>query len=379
MTLKEQAEAGFLAAFDYQATGVWSAPGRANLIGEHTDYNLGFVLPFGIDRRTYAAISLRQDKVCRVASSIDDQVYEIDLFGKVPREFDWALYPLGIAWIMREHASYGFDCYISSDVPVGAGLSSSAALECSVSFGLNELWAAGLERLELALIGQRAENEVVGAPTGIMDQTASLMAQPDSAVLIDCRDLSTTIVKLGLSEKNLVVAVIDTGVAHRHSGGGYRSRREACELGAQTLGFDSLRELSSSDLPRAKAELDDLTFRRVRHVITENQRVLDAVDALSSGDLEGLGRLMAESHLSMRDDFEISIGELDLAVETAIETGAIGSRMTGGGFGGSAIAVISKTKLQELEQNCKIAFAIRGYAEPKIFSVTPSQGARRER
>lgn len=378
MTLKVQAEAGFDSAFGYSATGVWSAPGRANLIGEHTDYNLGFVLPFGIDRRTYAALALRTDRICRVASSIDDQVYEFDLDGAEPRGLDWALYPLGIAWVMREYASNGFDCFITSDVPVGAGLSSSAALECSVSFGLNELWGAGLQRLELAVIGQRAENEVVGAPTGIMDQTASLMAQADYAVLIDCRDLATTMVKLGLDDQNLVVAVIDTRVAHRHSDGGYRSRRDSCELGAKTLGVASLRALTVGDLSRAETELDELTYRRVKHVITENQRVLDTVAALAVGDLPALGLLMAESHVSMRDDFEISIEELDLAVEIAIESGAIGARMTGGGFGGAAIAIIDQDNLKKLETNCQVAFAARSYREPRVFSVTPSQGARKE-
>jgi galactokinase len=378
LSLKLEAKTGFESAFGYQPNGVWSSPGRVNLIGEHTDYNQGFVLPFGIDLRTYAAISLRADRICRVASTIDAQVYEFDLDGSKPTGLDWALYPLGIAWMMREHGQRGFDCFITSDVPVGSGLSSSAALECSVSFGLNELWEAGLERVELAQIGQRAENEVVGAPTGIMDQTASLMAQTDSAVLIDCRDLTTTPIKLGLSEKDLVVAVIDTGVAHRHSDGGYRARRDACELGAKTLGVSSLRELELSDLPKAKAELDDLTFRRVRHVVTENQRVLDTVSALAASDLESLGPLMAHSHASMRDDFEISIDELDLAVATAIESGAIGSRMTGGGFGGAAIAIIDQAKLVTLEKNCKLAFATRGYKKPGIFAVKPSEGARKE-
>lgn len=378
MNLKLEAETGFQAAFGYQPTGVWSAPGRVNLIGEHTDYNLGFVLPFGIDLRTYAAISLRADKICRVASRIDAQVYEFDLDGPKPAGLDWALYPLGIAWMMREYGQNGFDCFITSNVPVGAGLSSSAALECSVAFGLNALWEAGLERVELAQIGQRAENEVVGAPTGIMDQTASLMAQADSAILIDCRDLTTTSVRLGLNEKNLVVAVIDTGVAHRHSDGGYRSRREACELGAKTLEVSSLRELEVSDLPRAKVELDDLTFRRVRHVITENQRVLDTVSALAVSDLGSLGQLMAHSHASMRDDFEISIDELDLAVATAIDSGAIGSRMTGGGFGGAAIAIINQDELVNLEKNCKFVFAAKGYKEPRIFAVKPGEGARKE-
>ncbi len=367
----------FKSTFGYEPTGVWSAPGRANLIGEHTDYNEGFVFPFGIDRRTYASIALRSDRVCRVASDIDGKSYQFEL-GQKPVELDWALYPLGVAWAMAEYASGGFDCFITSDVPVGAGLSSSAAIECAVAIGLNELWNAGRTRQELALIGQKAENQVVGAPTGMMDQTASMLAQPDAAVLLDCQSLQATSVPLGLSEKGLLVAIIDTQVAHRHSDGGYRVRRESCERGASEMGVSSLRGLSEADLPSAKLKLNEVDFRRVRHVVTENQRVLDSVEALAEGDLAKLGELMLASHASMRDDFEISIEELDLAVEVAMQTGAVGSRMTGGGFGGAAIAIIKKDLLGQLEQNCKAAFSAAGFIEPRVFAVEPSEGAKRD-
>jgi galactokinase len=378
VNLTAKAQAGFHASFGYAPTGVWSAPGRANLIGEHTDYNNGFVLPFGINYRTYAAVSLRSDRSCRVVSEIDSKVYEISLDDDKPTDLDWALYPLGVAWVMRQYATAGFDCYITSDVPIGAGLSSSAAIESAMAIALNQLWGANLERKQLALIGQQAENQVVGAPTGIMDQTASMMAQDDAAVLIDCQDLEITVVDLGLSQHDLVVAVIDTQVSHSHAHGGYGSRRTSCEVGAKQLGVASLRELSLSDLPRAQSQLDDETFRRVRHVITENQRVLDTLFALREGNLAALGRLLLESHASMRDDFEISVAELDLAVETAMATGAIGARMTGGGFGGAAIAIINKDKLSELETNCLAAFAKAGFKAPRVFSVTPSEGAKRE-
>lgn len=378
MNLTEQTISGFTNRFGYEPSGVWSAPGRANLIGEHTDYNNGFVLPFGIDRRTYVALGERQDKQIRVSSSFGEQVVEINLVKAKPTDLDWALYPLGVAWVMREHQISGLDIFIHSDVPIGAGLSSSAAVECSVALALNDLWQAGKSRIELALIGQRAENEVVGAPTGIMDQTASLLARADGAVFIDCKTLETKNVSLGLAELGLVVAVIDTQVSHRHSDGGYRSRREACERGAQAMNVPSLRELSEADLHRAQAAMDDLTFRRVRHVVTENARVLKTLEALADGQLEMLGELLLASHASMRDDFEISIPELDLAVETAMATGAIGSRMTGGGFGGAAIAIIAETKLSELERSVIAAFAGAGFAEPRVFAVLPSQGARRE-
>ena len=296
----------------------------------------------------------------------------------MPKNLDWALYPLGVAWVMRESAKKGFDAYIVSNVPVGAGLSSSAAIECSVGTALNEIWNAGKTRQEIAIIGQQAENEVVGAPTGIMDQTASMLAQKDAAVMIDCQSLETELVNLGLSGQGLTVAVIDTRVAHRHSDGGYRSRRDACEKGAKKMGVSSLRELTEQDLPAMEDKLDDVTYRRCKHVVTENRRVLDAVDALKKGDLATLGELLLQSHASMRDDFEISVVELDTAVELAMEVGAVGSRMTGGGFGGAAIAIIDESKMELLREHCKAIFAKKGFAEPNVFSVAPSDGARRD-
>lgn len=378
MNLTEQTIAGFRTHFGYEPVGVWSAPGRANLIGEHTDYNNGFVLPFGIDRRTYVAIAPREDRLFRVRSSFSDDAYETELTDSKPAGLDWALYPLGVAWVMRDKFSSGFDLYIDSDVPVGAGLSSSAAVECSVALALNDLVNAGHSKIELALIGQRAENEVVGAPTGIMDQTASMLARADGAVLIDCKSLETKTVELGLNERDSVVAVIDTQVSHRHSDGGYRARRESCELGAKTMGVESLRELTEADLPKAQELMDDVTFRRVRHIVTENNRVLRTVDALKDARMSDFGQLLLASHASMRDDFEISIPELDHAVEVAMGVGAVGARMTGGGFGGAAIAVIDKSKLSELEAIVKKSFAAKGYGEPRVFAVSPSQGARRE-
>jgi galactokinase len=374
----QEAINGFKELFGYEPSGVWSAPGRANLIGEHTDYNNGFVFPFGIDRRTYVALSTRKDMNVRISSSFADGVVEFELGKRKPKSLDWALYPLGIAWVMRQHACCGFDAYITSDVPVGAGLSSSAAIECAVAVALNDVWEAGIEPQKLALIGQEAENDVVGAPTGIMDQTASLLAKKDSAVLLDCKSLETELVPLGLDSQGLVVAVIDTKVAHRHSDGGYRVRREACEKGAKKMGVESLRELSEEDLPAAQEILDDVTFRRCKHVITENRRVLAAVDALKRRDLATLCELLLQSHASMRDDFEISVTELDVAVELAMEVGAVGARMTGGGFGGSAIAIIDESKMELLTEHCKAVFAKKGFAEPNVFAVAPSDGARRE-
>ena len=382
--IRDDVQAQFLALYGYEPAGQWSAPGRVNLIGEHTDYNLGFVLPFAINRRTFVTLGLREDRVIRVASSFADEVVEIPLAELAPEALHgWSAYPLGVAWALGEHGADlasvpGVDIFIESDVPVGAGLSSSAALECAIAIALNDAWRLTLSRPVLAQVGQRAENVAVGAPTGIMDQSASLLGQKDCAVFLDCRSLESEIVDLGLEAAGLVLLIIDTGVSHDHSTGGYAERRASCELGARMLGVDSLRDVTVDDLPRAREILDEVTFRRVRHVVTENQRVLDTVDVLRDLGPIGIGDLLDASHRSMRDDFEISVRELDLAVETATSNGAIGARMTGGGFGGAAIALIRSDDLSRLEVAINGAFAEHGFSQPDTFVVTAAQGASRE-
>ncbi len=382
--IREDVRAGFVALFGYEPGGLWSAPGRVNLIGEHTDYNEGFVLPFAINRRTVVALALRDDRLARVASSFADEVVEIDLAELSPEHLrGWSAYPLGVAWALGERgadltAVPGFDIFIESDVPVGAGLSSSAAIECAVAIALNDVWRLRLDRPSLALVGQLAENRVVGAPTGIMDQSASLLGQKDSAVFLDCRSLESEIIDLGFAAAGLVLLIIDTGVSHSHATGGYAERRASCELGARMLGVESLRDLSVDDLPRARELLDDVTFRRVRHVVTENQRVLDTVATLKESGPGAIGDLLDASHRSMRDDFDISVRELDLAVETAQANGAIGARMTGGGFGGAAIALIASGDLSRLQVAIDGAFAEHGFGQPDTFVVTAAKGASRE-
>ncbi|MFM6980942.1 MAG: galactokinase [Micrococcales bacterium] len=374
-----QIRESFEARFGYQPSGLWQAPGRVNLIGEHTDYNGGFVLPFAIDRYTIAAISLREDDIVRVASSFSPDIHEVKLSEiKKDEANDWASYPFGVAWAIKSKAqgeTRGFDCYIESNVPVGAGLSSSAAIECAVAVALNELWHTNLTRPDLARAGQLAENEIVGAPTGIMDQSASLLGETDHGVFLDCRSLESKSIKLGFIESGLELLIIDTKVAHRHADGGYASRRAACEAGAKIMGVETLRELTTSDLPKAKRLMDDLTYRRVKHVVTENDRVLETVKQLAEHGPLAIGDLMYASHISMRDDFEISVDELDLAVETALANSAIGSRMTGGGFGGAAIALVPTQKVQAITDAVLSAFAAKGFAKPEIFTVKPSQGA----
>ena len=376
-------EEGFEQTFGYRAEGVWSAPGRVNLIGEHTDYNQGFVLPFAINRRTFAAVAKRHDERVRVATSFAEGIVEIELEQISPETVSgWSAYPLGVLWALRQvrpEVRGGFDIFIHSDVPVGAGLSSSAAIECSVAAAADELWGLGLSRRDLAKVGQSAENNVVGAPTGIMEQSASMLGEVDHAVLIDCKDLSVSTIPLHFADEHLEILVIDTKVEHRHADGGYASRRASCELGAKEMGVASLRELAIEDLPVAQEKLDDVTFRRVRHIVTENARVLETVKVLQHEGPKAIGSLLYASHESMRDDFEISVDELDTAVEISLRHGAIGSRMTGGGFGGSAIALVPIDKISEVTIAVKAEFEALGYAAPEIFAVSASEGAKRER
>jgi galactokinase len=378
---KAAAIAGFMKHFGAEPTGVWSAPGRVNLIGEHTDYNEGFVLPFAIDRRTYAALSLRSDGIARVASGFTNEVVEIPI-EKISRDSvsGWSGYPLGVAWALMQAGAKpsGFNLFVESDVPVGAGLSSSAAIECSVAMGLNDLWSANLDRSALAKIGQKAENEIVGAPTGIMDQTASLFGVIDHVVFLDCRSLVAEAIPLGLKQNSLEIVVIDTKVSHRLVDGGYAARRAACEEGSKQMGVSSLRDIQVSDLARAESMLDPIVYKRVHHVVTENARVLETVELLKSSGPQAIGALLYGSHESMRDDFEISIDELDCAVEAAMKVGAVGARMTGGGFGGAAIALIHSSKVAELKTAVSEEFEARGFAKPELFSVLADAGARPE-
>ena len=354
--------------------GIWSAPGRVNLIGEHTDYNEGFVLPFAIDKRTWAALAPRDDGMARVSSTFSPEIIEIPVSDLAPELLSgWSAYPLGVAWALE--AQQGFSLHIHSTVPVGAGLSSSAAIECATAVALNETWSLGLTEPQLARIGQIAENTAVGAPTGIMDQSASMLGRADSAVFLDCRSLKARSVPLGLAAAGLQILVIDTKVSHDHATGGYADRRASCELAAATMGVPSLRDLGVTDLPRMAEALDEVTFRRARHIVTENDRVEETVRLLAARGPRAIGPLLDASHLSMRDDFEISVPQLDLAVATAQAAGAIGARMTGGGFGGAAIALIPIESRPAVEAAVLAAFDNHGYAVPELFVVQPSDGA----
>ena len=373
----------FADTFGGEPAGLWRAPGRVNLIGEHTDYNEGFVLPFAIDRATTVALAPRSDRTVRLVSTFDDAVVHTDLDAVETRRFHgWSAYPLGVAWAFGEALvslgeQLGFDVAIDSDVPVGAGLSSSAAIEMAVAFALNDVWAIRANRTALTRVGQRAENIAVGAPTGIMDQSASVFGKPDSAVFLDCRSLAVQHVPLGFDAAGLALLVVDTKVEHAHATGGYRDRRAACERGAAELGVPALRDVTVDDLSWAEARLDSVTFRRVRHVVTEDARVLESVSALRAADPETFGSLLSASHLSMRNDFEISVPQLDAVVEAAAAVGAVGARMTGGGFGGCAIALLPAAAAEPLAALVRRVFAAHGWAEPVPFLVAPSAGAHR--
>ena len=361
--------------------GVWSAPGRVNLIGEHTDYNEGFVLPLAIAQRTAVALIPRDDQVIGVESALSPNKVERSLADFTRTGFEgWSAYPLGVVWALGEMgidlASLpGADIVIDSDVPVGAGLSSSAAIECATALALRDFWGLDLTRPALARTCQRAENIAVGAPTGIMDQSVSLLAEGGHVLFLDCRSGETAHVGFDLAQDGLVLLVIDTRVRHSHATGEYASRRESCEEAARILGVPALRDATLAELDENIRRLDPVVYRRARHIITENDRVLQTVSCLSEDGPRGIGELLSASHKSMRDDFEISCPELDLAVSTALEGGALGARMTGGGFGGAAIALVDQEKVDEVSRGVLNSFGRVGHPHPSIFPVTPQHGA----
>jgi galactokinase len=382
--LLSEARRGFESVFGYSPDGIWSAPGRVNLIGEHTDYNEGFVLPFAIDRRTFAALASRDDGLVRVSSSSKRGIAEHALGSASPGTVHgWAAYPVGVAWGLGQlgadlAALPGFDVHFVSDVPLGSGLSSSAALECALAVALNDAWQLGFDRTLLVQAAQRAENDFVGAPTGILDQSASLLAREGTALFIDCRDGSSSPADLRLDASGLSVLVIDTKVNHEHVSGGYADRRASCEKAARALGVRALRDVTLTQLLAIRGRLDDKTYRRARHVITEDNRVIETVEALRTAGPSAIGGLMSASHSSLRDDFEISTAELDLAVGISLECGATGARMTGGGFGGSAIALAPVRVIPQLRTRVDKEFSRRGYTRPEMFVVRPSPGAKRD-
>ncbi|MEU4053017.1 galactokinase [Streptomyces olivaceus] len=373
----------FRELYGAEPEGVWAAPGRVNLIGEHTDYNDGFVMPFALPHTAVAAVSRRDDGILRLHSAdIAAGPVELRVADLAPgSDKAWTAYPSGVVWALREagHELTGADVHLASTVPSGAGLSSSAALEVVVALALNDLYSLGLRGWQLARLCQRAENVYVGAPVGIMDQTASACCEAGHALFLDTRDLSQRQIPFDLAAEGMRLLVVDTRVKHSHSEGEYGKRRAGCEKGAALLGVDALRDVPYADLDAALERLgDEEEIRRlVRHIVTENERVERVVSLLESGDTRAIGPVLVEGHASLRDDFRISCPELDLVVDTALAAGALGARMTGGGFGGSAIVLVEAAGVEPVTRAVRDAFAAAGFKTPRTFEAVPSAGARR--
>lgn len=413
----------FEALFGYVPFGCFRAPGRVNLIGEHTDYNNGLVLPIAIDRAVHVAIGRRPqgypnghenhldghenhtgghesstggtaapprcEESIRIVSDHRDASGE-RLAGQFTAEElvpgtlrGWLSHPAGVVdEIARTTGTVlgGIDLYVESTVPVGAGLSSSHALEVAVLIALDEVFGLGLDDRAKVLLTQRAENDFVGAPTGIVDQAASIMTEAGHALFLDCRDLSTRQIPFDLETEALKLLVIDTRVSHSHSESGYGDRRRSCEEAAGVLDAESLRELDDAvDL----GGLTQVQRKRMRHVLSENARVRDTVELLERHDdaksdrIREIGGLLLASHDSLDGDYEVSCDELDVAVAAAMSAGAVGARMIGGGFGGSAIALVDAVSLDKVGDSVRAAFGEHGYRAPDIFDVSAGDGAGR--
>jgi galactokinase len=354
----------------------WRAPGRLNLIGEHTDYNDGYVLPLALPYATTATVAARSDGRLRLRSAQrgDAEFAVADLRpGSVE---GWAAYGAGVVWALGQDGhdvGSGFDVSVDGDVPEGAGLSSSAALECSVAAALDELLGLGLDRTRLALAAQKAENEFVGMPSGVMDQMASMHCTQAHALFLDCRSLAVEQVPFDPAAAGLAVLGIDSKAPHQLTDGAYADRRRDCEQAARTLGVPALRDATEADLDR----LEGVPLRRARHVVTEDARVLATVEALHAGRIADVGPLLSASHASMRDDFEITVPRVDLIAATAEGAGALGARMTGGGFGGCVLALVAADRVDAVRSAVLDAYAEAGFGEPDFFPAVPSQGARR--
>ncbi|MBD8868834.1 galactokinase [Nocardioides donggukensis] len=383
-----RASATFVERHGGDPDGVWFAPGRVNLIGEHTDYNEGFVLPLALAQGVGVAARRRADGVLRVTSRQlegAEGTVECAVADLAPGAVSgWGAYPAGVAWALREagHPVTGADLVLDSDVPPGAGLSSSHALECAVAvalLGLSEPDPTTLDRTALARLVRTAENDFVGAPTGIMDQMASLHGVADHALFIDTRSLAVEPVPFDPGANGLALLVLDTRTEHALVDGEYADRRAACAAGAAALGVAALRDVAADDLATLEGRIGDpVVRRRVRHVVTEDARVLSTVERLRAGaDLRSIGTLLTASHASMRDDFEITVPQVDLAVHAALAAGAHGARMTGGGFGGCVLALVEAEAIDDVAQAVRAAYAGAGFTAPVPVPARPSAGARR--
>ncbi|GAA5118772.1 galactokinase [Haloechinothrix salitolerans] len=376
-------DAAFRREFGRSPAGTWAAPGRVNLIGEHTDYNDGYVLPIALSHHVSVTAAPRDDHMLRLVSHQADGRGELAIDDLAPgRVTGWAAYPAGVVWASRQRGHHvgGLDLLIDGDVPPGAGLSSSAALECATAMAVADLYDIDLAGRELAELARHAENEFVGVPCGVMDQAASVLCTAGHALLLDTRSMAATQVPFDPAADDLALLVIDTRAPHRLVDGAYAARRRSCERAAATLGVTALRDIDVDGLDAVLAALPTEELRaRTRHVVTENARVEHFVELLRAGRLVEAGPVLTASHVSLRDDYEVTCPELDTAVEATLAAGALGARMTGGGFGGCAIALLPGARVRACVTEVHQAFERSGFAEPAAFTATPSDGARRVR
>lgn len=387
LTSKKRSEDSLIGRFgelwNAKNARVFRAPGRVNLIGEHTDYNEGFVLPIALNFAvTIVANRREEDEVLEIYSTNFDELEKVDLNAE-PRKktHEWINYAEGVARVLREEGYKigGANLLIGSNVPLGAGLSSSAAIEIAVGLSLLEINENEIDKLKLALAGQRAEHEFVGTKSGIMDQYVSTFGRAGHALLIDCRSLESEAIRLELEDAEIIVC--NSGVKHALASSEYNTRREECEKSVEILkrflsGIKSLRDVSFEDLEKYKTHLDDKIFRRARHIITENERTLKAVKAFENGNAALAGKLMNESHDSLRDDFEVSCDEIDLLVSLAKNfEGVYGARMTGGGFGGCTINLIRSDAKEKFAEYLSSEYESKTGRKAEIFQVKASDGA----
>ncbi|MFC7527979.1 galactokinase [Actinoplanes sp. GCM10030250] len=379
MSIQEAAGAAFRQAYGTEPAGFWAAPGRVNLIGEHTDYNDGFVLPFALPQRTIAAVGPSTDGRWSVCSTIaaDPVTFGVTEPGEVT---GWGAYVAGVVWALREagHEVPPVRIALASDVPLGAGVSSSAAMESVVLTALIDVGGLDVPLEKRPAIAQRAENLYVGAPTGILDQSASIRCQEGRALFLDCRSYEVEQIPFDLAAEGLAILVINSNAPHQHVDGEYGARRKTCEASASALGVTALRDVSVPELPQALERLDDdVMRRRTRHIVTENQRVLDTVSLLRSGRVREIGPLLTASHASMRDDFEITVPQVDVAVQAALESGAYGARMTGGGFGGCVLALVDADRADACAAAVATAYEQHEFTAPTSWVAVAGPGATR--
>ena len=373
--MKTKIQEKFKAMFGDGAS-LFASPGRVNLIGEHTDYNLGFVLPGAIDKAIYVALKPNDGTVCRVYSLDYDETVELDLHGEKPSQ-QWACYVYGVCQEMEKRGALilPFDMAFGGDVPLGAGLSSSAALESAVGFALNETYGLGFDREQLAKIGQMTEHNYVGVRCGIMDQFASVFGKAGSLIRLDCRSLEYAY--FPFDPKGYKLVLLDSRVKHELVGSPYNDRRASCERVAKVLGQEFLRGATMEQLEAVKDRISEEDYKRARYVIGEEKRVLDVCEALEKGDYETVGKRMYETHWGMSKDYEVSCEELDFLAEVAEECGVTGSRIMGGGFGGCTINLVKDELYDNFIATAKEKFNAKYGHEPKVYDVVISDGSRR--